>query len=765
MLKKALFILLAIVLLVTPLVIRWFYHYEGRYQPADVSPPDLTQIKAPALEALPFTEGEIAAASGTVLVDLAHDNRLDMAELNVLQARLAARGQRLEPVPEAGDLARQLRYAQALMIVSPGKDWAAEEIKQVQDFVAKGGRLLLITDPSRFEPIYDEWGGFIGLDHDAPHVNDLATRFGLVFQTDYLYNTFDNEGNFRNIKLTDFGDDALTRGIDQIVFNATHSIVSEEPALIAASGETRSSASERAGDLTVGLLAAGGGVLALGDLTFMTEPYSAVYDNDLFVANIADFLSGVQRQYDLADFPFFFGDQVDLVYTGDPLLSSGLLQGGSGLQDLFARQDKELTVRATEDDERDTLFLGLYGQAEEVEPYLSAAQVTLIFTPAQTIEETEGVEAAPSTSPGLTESLTTTPPITPTVAPAPEDAEKEEPAETEPEAGQAEPEASDEIRIAIEPLGEIASAGNSLLMHQTDGDRNTMIVLAQTEKGLESALERLTKVDLANCLFHKAETTVTSLVALCPTGETAKKEEGGGWQEPAPKEETPAPEPSPPPESKPDEPVGEPEGSIFVLALDEGTGRYDSLTSADDYANILEQRFKITAWSATQSGPPELEELLDHDLVILTTGDFEDSTSNEYGDLLFALMLEGTPVILSGAYASDATAEALQRDIQVSDAAHPLAKGFEADGVIEFVSAPSGQVYAVGVLEEYQEGEGSIVFVRGPNSEETDLPSIVAMDDDMSGIRLVFIGFPLYLLPEEPKSQLVLNAVTWLLTP
>jgi hypothetical protein len=689
-----------------------------------------------------------------------------MAELNVLQARLAARGQRLEPVLQDGDLAKQLRYAQSLVIISPGKNWAAEEIKQVQDFVAKGGRLLLITDPSRFEPLYDEWGGFLGLDHDAPHINDLATRFGLLFQTDYLYNTFENEGNFRNIKLTDFGDDTLTQGIDQLVFNATHSIVSEEPALIAASGETRSSANERAGDLAVGLLAADGAVLALGDLTFMTEPYNAIYDNDLFVANVADFLSSAQRQYDLADFPFFFGDQVDLVYAGGPLLSSSLLQAGSSLQNLFAQQDRKLTVRAMEDDEHDTLFLGLYDQAEEVEPYLSAAQVALVITPTQTIEETEAIEAPSAASPGLTESLTTTSPITPTVAPEPEDAEKEEPPAAElDKGGEADPEAPGEIRIAIEPLGEIASAGNSLLLHQTDGDRTVMAVLAQTEQGLESALETLAKGDLASCLFHKVEATVASLVALCPTGETAKKEQGGGWKESDRKEEAPAPEPSPPPEPKPEEPVGEPEGSIFILALDDGSGRYDSMTSADEYAKILEQRFKITTWSASQAGPPDLEELLDHDLVILTTGDFEDSSSDEYNDLLFALMLEGTPVVLSGAYASDASAEALQRDIRVSDAAHPLAKGFETDGVIEFVSPPSGQVYAVGVLEEYQEGDASIVFVRGPNSEESGLPSIVAMDDDLSGIRLVFIGFPLYLLPEEAKSQLVLNAVAWLLTP
>jgi hypothetical protein len=84
--------------------------------------------------------------------------------------------------------------------------------------------------------------------------------------------------------------------------------------------------------------------------------------------------------------------------------------------------------------------------------------------------------------------------------------------------------------------------------------------------------------------------------------------------------------------------------------------------------------------------------------------------------------------------------------------------------VIEFVLPPSGEEYEVGVLE-FGEGEGSSVFVRGPESEASGMPSIVALGDEFDEFQLVFIAFPLYLLPEEPKSQLVQNAVSWLLSP
>ncbi len=732
MLKKVFAILLAILLLVSPLVVRWLYFYEGWYQPpAEVARPDLAQIEEPLPETQPFTDHMTAATFGTVLVDLAHGNRVDMAELNVLQARLAARGQRLEAAPESDGLARQLRYAQALIIISPGEDWTPDEIRMVQGFVEKGGRLLLVTDPTRFNVLYNEWDEYVGLDYDAPHINDLATRFGLVFQADYLYNTVENEGNFRNIKLTDFADHTLTQGVDQLVFYAAHSIVSEQPALITAGGDTRSSTSERVEDLTVGLLAGDGAVLALGDLTFMTEPYNAVHDNDQFIANITDFLSGAQRQYELSDFPFFFDEQVDLIYAGNPLLDSGLLTGGSTLQALFAAEGKGLTVRTTEDDVHDTLFFGLYEQAEEVEPYLAAAQVSLFITPTSPITPSLQITATPT-------------------------------AELESQVG-VEPASPGKNRIAIEPLGEMTLSGTSLLLLQTDGDRDVMVVLAHTEEGLQNALERLTAGDLDSCLLHEVEATVASLLALCPTEETVQEDLAGGWEEPTANGPEPSPTPSAPSTPVPSEPPSEPEGGILIIALDEGTARYDGMTSANDYAVILEERYEITTWSTTQEGPPDLSDLLDYDLVIWTAGDFENALSDEYSDLLFALMYEGIPVILSGAYAGDTETEAVQRDIQVADATHPLAEGFEAEEVIDFVIPPSGAEYEVGVLEGSE--EGSIVFVRGPGSEASGSPSIAALEDEFSEFRLVFIGLPLYLLPEQPKSQLVLNSVSWLLGP
>jgi hypothetical protein len=307
--------------------------------------------------------------------------------------------------------------------------------------------------------------------------------------------------------------------------------------------------------------------------------------------------------------------------------------------------------------------------------------------------------------------------------------------------------------------------GTSLLLHQNHGDRSVVVVLAYTEKGLASAMERLAEGDLEGCLLHQVETTVASRLALCPADAAAGEDQGGGWEEPTGQGAAPAPVPSPPPEGEPEEPPVEPLGSILIIAMDKGAGRYDSMTSASDYAAILENRFEIASWSAASDGLPDLQDIVNYDLVILTGGDFEEAAGGEYADLLFALLWEGVPVILSGAYVGDAATEAVQRDIQVNDAEHPVTKGFTPGEVIGFVEPPSGKEYEVGVLEDYEENQNSILFVRGPGSDKSGIASIVTLEDESGEFRVVLIGFPLYLLPEAPKSQLVLNSVAWLLSP
>jgi len=495
---------LAGLLLLLPTVVRWFYLYDGQYRPGAIARPDLSAIEVATPEVSAFVDRTTASTTGIILVDRAHENRFEMTELNVLQSRLAARGRHLEPVIATENLSRQLRPAQALVVISPGKSWTAGEIRQVKEFVANGGRLLLVTDATRFVVLTDDLGTPLGYDNDVSHIGDLASQFGLIFQADYLYNTTDNENNFRNIRLTDFSSNDLTRGLKEVVFYAAHSIVSEQPGLIKASGETRSSNSDRTQDLAAAALAADGAVLALGDVTFLSEPYNAVADNDRLVANIADFLSGAQRQYDLGDFPLFFGETVDLVYAGDPSLDGELLPAGSALQAALDDTGRELTVRQDEDKTHDTLFLGLYEKTQEIKPYLAVAQVNVWFTPTEESGEEASLEGGFSSEP-LTVSLELT-----------ETGEITLTAETATTATN---------RIEIESLGTMVLTDTALLVLEADGQRQVLVVLSDTEAGLRSAVQRLTDRDLSDCVLRKTETPARTTLALCPIGQ---KEPDGG---------------------------------------------------------------------------------------------------------------------------------------------------------------------------------------------------------------------------------------------
>jgi hypothetical protein len=265
-------------------------------------------------------------------------------------------------------------------------------------------------------------------------------------------------------------------------------------------------------------------------------------------------------------------------------------------------------------------------------------------------------------------------------------------------------------------------------------------------------------------------------LALCPTGEVEPGKGGGGWGEAEPGLLPPA-STSPVTETEVitstevttetvevPEPTGEPQGSVLIVALDEGEGRYDSMTGAEDYASILESRYEVTAWSRAEDGALDTQDLSDYDLIIWAAGDFEDPIGDEESDMLFFAMLEGIPVVVSGAYVGDTASESVQRDIQVSAATHPLAEGFDLGEVIAFVPGPSGSEYETGVLENGSEAEEGtfIPFVRGPDSEDAGEPAIYVLDDEFSGMRLVLVGFPIYLLPEEAKTQLVLNMADWL---
>ena len=78
-------------------------------------------------------------------------------------------------------------------------------------FVADGGRLLLVSDPDIVGDV-------------ARDINNIGDPFGVVFNDDYLYDVEENDENFTYIVLDEFLDQAAELADSQIAFYGARSI-------------------------------------------------------------------------------------------------------------------------------------------------------------------------------------------------------------------------------------------------------------------------------------------------------------------------------------------------------------------------------------------------------------------------------------------------------------------------------------------------------------------------------------------------------------
>ena len=246
----------------------------------------------------------------------------------------------------------KLRRADSLAVILPIDDYTPEEVDLVERFILrKGGKVLLIADPTR-----------------RHQINSLAERFGLAFQSDYLYNTTDYDLNFQNVFISDFREDEVTKGLEKIVLYTAGSIRTPNPGLAFTDGGTHSSMLEQIEPFYPLVKAAEGRVLALSDFTFMIPPRNAILDNNKLISNIADYLTSSQRSFDLADFPGFFKDDVDIL-----LGRSELFDVAGDLKDGLATFRINAEVRGVEDITKDMVYVGLYEDSADVAQYLELA--------------------------------------------------------------------------------------------------------------------------------------------------------------------------------------------------------------------------------------------------------------------------------------------------------------------------------------------------------------------------------------------------------
>ncbi len=272
---KSIIIKVAVVLiamLIIPLG-RGLFFYEGSYSAPPGGMPNFEYVVVPAAPSTEFSdvyeEGE-----GTILIDLAHANAFDVEELSVLTLRLISRGLTVEFLGMDDDQEDRLSDADAYIVVCPQVEFSNEEVDTIDEFVGQSGKLLLIDDPTRYS-----------------QMNSLSLRFGLIFEADYLYNQVENEINYRNIFITEFRENEITKNLEKITLYTAGSISSTDDGIIFVDKNTFSSLIETRERLSPIAQANESKVLAVYDLTFITEPYNGIHDNNQLISNIADWLA------------------------------------------------------------------------------------------------------------------------------------------------------------------------------------------------------------------------------------------------------------------------------------------------------------------------------------------------------------------------------------------------------------------------------------------------------------------------------------------
>lgn len=346
--KRTLYILIPILAFALVFLGRSLYYYSGVYTSPKISNSPIDRVEKlsePLSSPLPPPDIEV----GTILIDGAHGNEFDEEELTILIGRITAAGGYVGRHGYGEDLREALRDAGAFVVISNITSFHADEIVALEEFVRNGGRLLIIGDPLRRQNVNS--------------LNSLAGVFGIIYQDDYIYNLVENDSSYLNVIFDDFEEDPLTENLNRIVFQGAHSLRVGEGALVLGDENTFSSLREQPGDVTAVALTNGGRVLALPDMTFLTDPYNTFADNDVFIDNIVHFLLSSERGFTLLDFPSYFTQFVDIVYTDSDLLDR-TLDEAVDLREALVDIGLVASLNSEYSDDRPLIYLNLYDEMD-----------------------------------------------------------------------------------------------------------------------------------------------------------------------------------------------------------------------------------------------------------------------------------------------------------------------------------------------------------------------------------------------------------------
>ena len=463
---------LAILLLILPSAFRHLFFYRGVFlRPSvDIQLPSYAELEMgrPEVSLLPKNSDPVIPSNAEVLFDISHGNLFEISELDSLTSRINYRGGHLNVTDYYGDLETELQKADAFVVIAPTMPFSEWERQTITRFVARGGRLLVISDPTRSMTddylMLENFGSNLG---NIEISNLLLEPFGIAYSKGYIYNMIKNEGNFRNVYFTIIHEAPISDGLSEVVFYGLSEIKSAPKPLIVGDGNTLSSLTDRGSGLIAAASDAEGRVLALTDLNFMIPPYHQVADNAILIDNIAEFVSGTARERSLADFPHIFTSPVTLLVDGERALNTEMLATITGAQRSMEDLGLELTIASAPVPGQDLAAFGLFPPNEALSPLVKPFGLTFSgFEGSEGALESEDAE---------------------TVETDVEEAKEETAVQI--------PETLEELfamnRTELEALEFIPEEGIDSLLSLTDEDKEAMLSLDEADKAaiMEAMLE------------------------------------------------------------------------------------------------------------------------------------------------------------------------------------------------------------------------------------------------------------------------------------
>lgn len=237
-------------------------------------------------------------ASGDVIViDTSHGSNLDRNQLTPLVETLTDNGAEVRfltsdnggrPGPETdSQFNASLRNADAFLAFGAERQYTQSQINGLESFADAGGRVLITKEPAQMQSTIRILGGGSTQQTAPMPMAPLVSRFGVSIGNGYLFNMHEYHTNYRDIYAAPTDNGQLTADVDRLVFHEATPVRGPSTVVRATEG---TELSETRKEDQYGIVVRSGNLVVVGDSSIFGQEYIHRGDNEVFAANVLDFL-------------------------------------------------------------------------------------------------------------------------------------------------------------------------------------------------------------------------------------------------------------------------------------------------------------------------------------------------------------------------------------------------------------------------------------------------------------------------------------------